>query len=419
MRFWLIVLLLLASVPAFAQKPASGGLAIAAVVGDEVISSYDVEARLRFIMATTKLTNNAETLARVRPQVVRALIDERLQLKEATQNNIAVTDEDVAKAIAGIESQRSMPAGAIARMLTQNNVPKATFEQQIRAQIAWSKFVGKRIRPAIKISDEEAVAKQKTISIPKVNQELEIAFLTVPVDKPKRENEVRAIAAKLASEMRAGANFEELARQFSSRSAKMDRFWIKPEQLEPSIGKALMTAEAGTITAPIRTEIGYTIVKVYNTRSLEQKADQDQQVKVKDILLKLKADAENQEASTLLVIAEEIAKNPGACEEKGIAGIANLEDVEVVVAIRDALFSELSAALKAIVSNLKVGEASPPFATDRGIQLYMLCDRKEVAPAPAIADLGQVKNLILAERLELEAQKTMRNLRSDTYVEIR
>jgi peptidyl-prolyl cis-trans isomerase SurA len=199
----------------------------------------------------------------------------------------------------------------------------------------------------------------------------------------------------------------------------MDRFWIKPEQLEPSIGKTLTTAEAGTITAPIRTEIGYTIVKVYNTRSLEQKADQDQQVKVKDILLKLKADAENQEASTLLVIAEEIAKNPGACEEKGIAGIANLEDVEVVVAIRDALFSELSAALKAIVSNLKVGEASPPFATDRGIQLYMLCDRKEVAPAPAIADLGQVKNLILAERLELEAQKTMRNLRSDTYVEIR
>jgi peptidyl-prolyl cis-trans isomerase SurA len=417
--------------PAFAQKQAAvpatatssaaaaGGLAIAAVVGEEAISSYDVEARLRFLVATTRLTNSAETLARVRPQVVRSLVDERLQLKEATKAGITVSDAEVTSAIAGIESQRGMSAGAIAQMLTQNNVPEATFENQIRAQLAWSKLVGQKIRPRIKISDEEALAKQKTITIPKVNQQLEIAFLTLPVDRPKREAEVRGVAAKLASEMRSGASFEELARQLSGRSAKMDRFWVKPEQLDPAIGKVLATAKLGTITQPIRTEAGYSIVKVYNTRSAQETAEKDQQIRIKDILLKLKADAENHEASTLLSIAEELAKNPGNCEEKGFAGIENLQDAEMLVTMREMLFSELSPALKLIAANLKIGETSPPFATDQGIQLYMLCGRSDVVPAAEIVDLNQVKTLLLAERLELEAQKLMRNLRRDTFIEIR
>jgi len=78
----------------------------------------------------------------------------------------------------------------------------------------------------------------------------------------------------------------------------------------------------------------------------------------------------------------------------------------------------LSEALRAILSSLQPGQISAPYATDRGIELYMLCDRRDQAPAELV-ELTQVKNIMLAERLELEAQKLMRNLRRDTFIEIR
>jgi peptidyl-prolyl cis-trans isomerase SurA len=415
--------LLLSSAPALAQTKtpaAQPGLDIAAVVGEEAISSYDVEARTRFIIATTKLSNTPETIKGIRPQVVRSLVDERLQLKEAAKHNITISDDEVRAAIAGLEQQRGMPAGTIGRMLAQGRVPEDTFKNQIRAQLAWSKLIVKRVRPRIKISDEEAMAAQKKLSQPQVKQELEIALLTLPVDRPKREGEVRGIAEKLAAEMRSGASFEELSRQFSSRpdgGGKVESFWVRPEQLDPSVGRALMGARAGSITPPLRTPGGWSIVKVYNTRALPGSEAEEEEVRYKDIVLKLKPDAPEREAQALLEIGEQVAKNPGTCDEKGIAGIGDLSAFDIEVEFVTDNVSALSPALKAILGGLKQGAISQPFASARGIQLYMLCERR-VASA-ARMDLNQAKTVILQERLELEAQKYLRNLRRDTFIEIR
>ncbi|MFW0777721.1 MAG: peptidylprolyl isomerase [Rickettsiales bacterium] len=413
-------LLLCLTFPVAAQA-APSGLGIAAVLNNEAITSYDVDARMRFVIATTKLTNSAETIKRVRPQVIRSLVDERLQLAEAKRLNIEISDDEVTKAIAGLESQRGMKPGAIFSMLKRNRVPKETFINQIRAQLAWNSILIKKVRPTVDITEEEVELAQKRLSIPVVKQEMEIAVLTLPVDKPSNEAEMRQLIDKLSKEMRGGASFEELSRQFSSGAAaaggKVQTFWVRPEQLHPIVGKALARAKVGTITPPLRTPDGFTIVKVYNTRALENEAEKEQQVTLKDILLKLKADAENKEAEVLLTIGEEVARNPGSCEEKGIAGVDDLDEFNIEVAMKTERMSSLSPAVKTIVENLSVGEISAPFATDEGIQLYMLCGRGE-APA-ALVDVERVQNVIYKQKMELAAQKYIRDLRRDAYLEIR
>lgn len=409
------------ALPGAAATPPSG-LGIAAVVNGEAITSYDVNARMRFIVVTTRLSDAPETLARIRPQVIRSLVDEKLQVKEAEKNGITITDNEVAAAIAAIEKQRGMPDGTILRMLAQNRVPKETFTSQIRAQLAWNRLLISKIRPTVKISEEEIALAQKRIAIPAVKQELEIAVLTLPVDKPKREGEVRSLAEKLVGEVKAGASFEEVSRQFASNVAsaggKVNTFWVRPEQLDPAIGRALAAARAGTITNPVRTADGFTIVKVYNTRALPgQKDANEPTVELKDIALTLKSGADNTEAGALLSIGEAIAKNPGSCEEKTVAGIADIKDVDIAVTRRSARLSELTPAVRAIVDGLKVGAISAPFATDAGIQLYMLCGRGE-AP-PAALDTDRVRNVIYQQKMELEAQRYLRNLRRDAYVEVR
>lgn len=410
----LALLPLLFSAPVTAAENA-GGLSIVAVVDDEAISSFDVERRMRFVLATTSLSRTEETIERIRPQVVHSLIDEKLQVRAAAAAGIEITEQDVALAIAGIEESRNMPPGAIARMLKDQGVPEETFLAQIRAQILWSKLVARKVRPQVKISEEEITQAVQRFATPSVRREMQVAAITLPVEKPEREQEIRALADKLAGEIRGGASFEEVARQFSA-SGKTEPFWIRPDQLDPALARALSGLGEGGIAPPLRTPEGYAIMKLYGTRPLAEAKGPE--VTLKEILLRLKPDANQREADMLLEIGEEVAKHPGTCQEQGIASIDNLKDFDIEVNFRRDKLAALPPALKIIAENLGVGDISTPFASREGIRLYMLCGKFD-APAAAAPDRDQARNRLMQQKLDLEAQKYMRNLRREAFVEIR
>ncbi len=407
---------------AFAAQAASGtNLDIAAVVGEEAISSYDVENRIKFIIATTKLSGTQDVLERIRPQVLRALVDERLQLQEAAKYSINISEDDINNAIAGIEKQRGMPQGGIFAILQKNNVPKETFTTQIHAQLAWNKLVMKNLRPLVKISDEEVKLARGQIAAPTKINEIKIAVFTLPVDKAARENEIKKLADKLVREIRAGASFEEVTRQFSGSSGRgggtPEPFWIRPSQLHPIISKALSSPKPDAITDPVRTETGYNIVKIYDMRVQDKAVEKEMEITLKEILLRLKPEATSKEANVLLQIGEDVAKHPGTCEEKGLAGMDNLKDFDIEVNFKTDMLSQLPQALRIISENLKQGDISTPFASSEGIRLYMLCGKKDITESPANDD--RIREMIYAQKMELEAQKYMRNLRRDGFVEVR
>jgi len=391
---------------------------IAAVVGQEIISTYDVDNRVKFIIVSSNLPPTQEVITKIRPQVIRTLIDEKLELKDAEKNGVKISDADVTQAIATIEKDRNIPPNAVFGLLERNHLPKETFTSQIRAQLAWRKLVIKKLRPLVRISDEE-VRLAKLAPATGTPQEIKIVVLSLPVDKPAREKEVLATAQKLSKELRGGASFEEVTRQLSGHAAKSaeQAFWVRPQQLDPKLARALATASAGTITEPIRTEAGFTIVKVHDVRLRGAETVKDSEVTLKEILLKLKSKARQEEADMLLVIAQEVTKHPGTCEEKGIAGIESLKDVDIEVSQRREMTSQLPQGVQTIVNGLKPGEISTPFESSEGLRLYMLCERKETLATDE--EIENLKNQIFQQKIELEAQKYLRNLRRDTFIEVR
>ncbi len=415
-----------------AEKPvASGGssLNIIAVVGDHAISSFDLDSRIKFVFATTRMSNTPEVLANIKPQIIRTLIDESLQMQEAAKNNINVDDKEVAKAIATIEAQRGMPAGGIAGMLSSNHVPEKTFNDQIRAQLAWSKLLSANVRGRIKISDEEITLAQGHTHIAKADapvnvKELEIAVINLPIDKPQRAAEIKKLGDRLYGELVKGARFEEVARQFSA-GGDGKPFWIRPDQLDPNVAQVLKASKEGSITPPIPTHDGFSIIKLVGIKAEKAPAKdvakddaKDFEISLKEILLKLKETATAKEADVLLQIGQEVAKNPGTCEEKGIASIGDLSDFDIEVKMSKAAQSELPPALRTISDSLKVGEISNPFASAEGIRLYMLCGKKELT-ANSTYNLDRIRETLFRQKFELEAQKYLRNLRRETFIEVR
>jgi peptidyl-prolyl cis-trans isomerase SurA len=429
MRCSPIALLLACAFP-FPALAAPRDLAIAAEVGADAISSYDVANRIKFIITTARLSNSPDVIEKIRPQVIRSLIDEKLQLQEAEKNDIKVSDQDVEQAIAAIEDQRNMPHGTINSIMDSSNVPRETFRQQIRAQLSWNRLLNRKVRPHVRVSDDEIrLASQKFTPSPKKKttgpQEFKIAAITLPVEKKAADAEMRRLGEKLVKEVRGGASFEEVSRQFSSVAAsaggKVETFWIRLGQLDPKVASALSGASAGMITDPVRTNEGYTIIKVYDTRgavaSEAEAKPKDVEVNMKEILLKLKPDAGAKEADVMLQIGEEVARNPGTCDEKGIANIGNLDDFDIEVNFREQALSELPPAIKIIAENLKIGDISTPFASYEGIRLYMLCGKKETDAKPVKRD--EVHQMLMQQKMELEAQKYIRNLRREVFIDIR
>jgi peptidyl-prolyl cis-trans isomerase SurA len=405
-----------------AQSGGKGGVGISAVVGGDAISSYELDNRLRFIVSTAKMSNSPEVIERIKPQVLRTLIDEKLQVQEAQKNGISISDDDVKIAIASLEQQREMQPGAITRMLEANRIPRETFIDQIRAQLAWNKLMIAKIRPQVRISDEEVAleGKKVTLPAPKKFKELKIALIQLPVEKPARETEVKRLADKLAGEIRQGASFEEVSRQFSSSPVttvgKVEAFWVKPQQLDAAIARSLQNASVGMITSPVRTQQGYVIVKVFDARATEEEKEVDMAVIIKEVLLKIKPDASDREADIVLQVSEEVAKNPGTCQEKGIASIQNVDDSDIEVNIFKSRMSELPPAVKLIAEGLKIGDISPPFASSEGIRLYMLCNKKD---SDEVLDRERIVAVLYQQKMELEAQKYMRDLRREVFTDVR
>lgn len=408
-------------------SPDNNSVRIAAVVNDDVVSNLDLEERITLVIGTTGLQDTPETRAKLRPQLLRTLIDERLQMQEAARNDITVSQADIADAIGYLEKQRGKPPGSLREFLNAQGISATSFESQIRAQVGWARLIGKKVRPRIRISDTDVAEGQRLMAHKSAAGEVKIASILLPVAAPENEEDTKKLAEKLAAEITAGASFEAVASQFSATapdSGSTEGFWVQPSQLDPAIADQIKKLQPGTVTAPVRTSSGWQIVKFIDKRQNALTPSQDAELALKQIILSLKPDATEAEGKLMLDIAKQVAKNPGSCTEENVAGLQNADFVNIETHLLRQKQSTLSPALQALVAPLSVGQTSAPFATAQGIQLMMLCEKMETEPAaPApdapLPDAEQVKRALLQDRLELEATKYMRNLRRDAFVDVR
>ena len=68
---------------------------IAAVVNDQVISLYDVDQRVDLFFVSSGIEKTPEMTERMRQQVLRALVDEKLQLQEAQRVEIEIESTEI------------------------------------------------------------------------------------------------------------------------------------------------------------------------------------------------------------------------------------------------------------------------------------------------------------------------------------
>ena len=411
----LAVALLAAPTLAPRQAQAQDVQRIAAIVNDEVISSYDLVLRLNLVINSTQMEDSPETRHRLQAEVLESLVDEKLQLQEAKRLNIRVTKREMATAIGRIEEQNNLAPGGFDDFARASGVDRDSLLAQIRAQISWSKVLRRRLKP---IAEDEVDEMLEQIEADIGKPEYLISEIFIPINSPEKAADSKEIAEGLVRQIRSGAPFSAAARQFSRGTTAADGGqvgWIKLGQMAAEIDREVQTLEVDATSEPIETLAGYYIIKLHQRRRFLSADPSQARVSLRQLLLTLPEGAGRTAIDKRRREAEEIAASVSDCGR--IEAAAGARKGGEYLDFGTLPLSQLSSAIRKVVQALPVGRFSEPVATPAGVMLLMVCERRE--PEIKMPDRDSVVRELTRREIAKIARRHIRDLRRDALVEYR
>lgn len=397
---------------------AQGVQRIAAIVNDEVISRYDLEQRLRLLLSTSPTRPTPEIMRRMQAQVLQSLIEERLQLQEASRLNIGVDDSEIQDAIRYIENQNGMAEGGLPEKLRQGGTNLDALVAQLEAQIAWSKVVGQRIRPRVSVGQEEVETVLARIRANAGRGENLVSEIFLSAEGVVQKEEIRRSAVELVAQLRRGAPFSDVARQISqglSAPQGGDRGWVEAGELAPELDAVLAKLNVGQISDPVEIVDGFYILHLRERRG-GTGADASQiRVSLKQIFLGFPQGSAENIIAARIEAARSLAGDVRGCAN--FQAIIDDLDSEQSGDVGTIVMGETPESLRAAISALKVGEVSPPVLGPNGVRVFMVCDRQ--VPQVEEPDRATIENNIGQTRLSMLSRRYLRDLRRDAVVEYR
>ncbi len=410
----LVIALLTA--PAHAQEaPASDSQAIAAIVNDQVISSYDLDQRIKLVILSSGIPNTPENISRIRGQVLRSLVDEHLQWQEATRLNIEVAQDEVDKAFDRIAQRSNMSVDQISKALEEGGVARSTLEAQIRNDIAWNRVIQQQFGPLVTVGTGEVDEVLQRLEEESGQPRYLVSEILITFDSPAHAEEIAAGTQRLVEQIRQGAPFEAVARQFSQSASAAnggDIGWVHASQLPDRVSEAVTRMQPGMVSDPIRTLTGFYIVQLKAMQTSTGGDPMMDQYSLMRVVLPLTPEANPQAVARRAREAEEFRAQVSSCDEaaKLITKYVSGQSVppETIIAGR------LPAQTRQAISGVPVGKATVPIRSEQGVEMLVICGHK--AAQGEMPTREQIDNTLYEQQLSMMGRRHLRDLRRDAVV---
>lgn len=403
----------------FAPHPTSAqqdAVRIAAVVNEDVISLFDVQSRIQLFLVTSGIEDTVEVRQRLLPQVMNALIEEKLKLQEARREEIETDESEVLGAVQIIEQNNGMQQGAFLSMLAEQGIDPGTFYAQVEADVVWLRVVREVLARDVSVSEEEVQAVIDRLLSNQGKPEYLLAEIFLPIGLGSRDADVRELAQQLADRAREGTPFQALAQQFSqSPTAAVggDLGWTNSGELEPELVRAVIRMKEGEVSDPIRTVSGYTVLSVRGQRATAEASPLMAAVTLSQIYLPT-VGRTGLSPDRLAQLTNAIQTQIFSCDqmnswatEIGGPGSGPVDLIRV---------GGLPEAVRESVMDLPVGQVSPPVDIAGARLFVMVCTREEDSGLPSP---NQVYSRLESEKLDTISRQRLRDLRRQALIDVR
>ena len=405
------------------EQPLTGGSHIAAVVNGDVISEGDIGNRARLFAISTGLPLSPDVIERLRPQILRQLIDERLRVQEAQRRKIVIQDTQIAAAIKDIETRNNMQPGALRAKLASDGVSARTLIDQIRAQLAWSEMLRDVVADKIHVTEADVTEQQKLAAQQVGQTEYRLGEIFIPVDNPANSADAQRFAETVISELRAGASFPLVAAQFSQTQSALEGGalgWEQANQLDPAVARIVTQMPVGAISNAVRVPGGFSVVALQAKREIGRELATVAKLRQAFVSFTTPlTDPQNPTAQQrqALAKAKEIQATVKSCDQmEAVAKTVNAANRPIDPG--DVRVEGVSPpAFRQMLESIPIGKASEPLISHDGIAVITVCSREQ-------KNLGEItekeiQNRLVNERIEMLSRQTMRDLHRKATIDLR
>lgn len=396
---------------------------IVAVVGDEVVTYYELRNRLE--AALKQLEKQGTPLPAqdvLERQMLERVIMDRIQLQYARETGLRIDDIQLDQALGRIAANNKMTPQQFRQALEKDGIKYAKFREEIRTEMTMVRLREREVDSKLVISDGEIDNYLSNQAANGGGEEYQLAHILLRAPEsasPEQLQKLRLRGEQALKRALAGENFAELTAAFSDAPDALkggDLGWRQLERLPSLYADVAARLQPGQISELLRSSAGFHVVKLLGKRggsapaSIQQTRARHILVRVNEIVSEAEARRKLENVRERIVNGVDFAEQArlysqdGSAAKGGDLGWLNPGDT----------VPEFERAMDA----LKVNEMSPVIQSPFGMHLIQVQERRE-RDVSAERQRGVARQALRERKLDEAYQDWLRQLRDRTYVENR
>tara|TARA_B100001123_G_scaffold449129_1_gene613187 strand:- start:62 stop:1312 length:1251 start_codon:yes stop_codon:yes gene_type:complete len=397
---------------------------VVAVVETSVIMETELNKRVGDIIARLRSEGTELPPKQIlEEQVLERLIIEEIQLQIGEKAGVKISDAELNRALSMIASQNSMNLEQFKNSLDSNKETYNNLRDSVRKELIIQRVQRGKVGANIDISEQEIenfLNSEEGKS--KLAEQYNVQQILLSISSNAPEEQVKSVQRRgkeIIENYKNGESFEKLATTFSDDQNALEGGslgWRKVSELPTLFADVVVKMKVGETSDLIRSGAGFHIIRL-----AEKKGDVvkfEDQTLVRHILVQTsEIRTENQTKDLIYEIHEKL--NQGE-EFKQLARQYS-EDPGSKMAGGDLGWNTLNTfdpTFEAVMKSIDIGKVSKPFKSQFGWHILEVLDRRNEDVSDEVRK-DRAYQIIFNRKFEQELQRTLIELRSEAYVDIK
>jgi len=269
---------------------------IAAVVNDDIITTYELDQALNSQLVKRDKQPSPAQLGALRKEVLSRLIEEELVQQRIRALRLNVGDEEVENAILDVEKQNQLTRAQLEQAVQAEGVTFAAYRENLRKQIQRYKLINQEVRSKVDVSEREVLDYYRAhLEEYRLPPTVTLSTVTFPVPAKagvvERES-VRNAAREALARLRQGEALEQVVAAyrdaFGATGGRLGTF--VEEELTPEFGRALAGVEKGGLGTLAENDQAIVILKVEDRSAQALRPFESLRAEITQTLMEQKTD---------------------------------------------------------------------------------------------------------------------------------
>jgi len=270
---------------------------IAAIVNEEPITTVELDKEVQLMQKELEKLPPSERSS-LRSVALNRLVDKKLIDQKIRELDIRVSDEEVRLAIEDVKKQNNISQEALEQALAGQGMSFEQYKRQLKEQLERIRLMSQEVRSKVQVGEREIrefyEANRARYG---AEEEFRARHIFFKVEKKGGAEELakaEKVAAEVLKEARAGKDFAELARQYSTDPAAArdggDLGTFKRDDMVPEIGNTVAALKPGEVSDLVLSPAGLHIIKLEERKPGKGRPFEEVKDEIEEQLYKKKAD---------------------------------------------------------------------------------------------------------------------------------